>query len=141
MSKKTSNAYITLQEDSGIAVGDIVRVLRIAENKEMGWTNNWYYEMDNYVGTAHKVIEIYGDGGIELDNEFLFPFFVLEKLDNHFDINSITAKYEGYGKFCIYVDESLIGYINDDGILYLWCQCEDNGLTTDDKGYIKVERI
>ena len=77
--------YLEGHRNCGIKVGDRVRVTRKAEDWENGWRNCWADEMDDFVG---KMCEIESDGnesGIvvrcpELNDWFVFPYFVLEKI-------------------------------------------------------------
>ena len=71
-----ADAYLTMQKASGIEVGDTVKVLRKANDKEMGWDNYWPRDMDIYIGCTRKVTSI-DKYGITVDN-CKFPFFVLE---------------------------------------------------------------
>jgi len=74
-------AYLVMQEASGIQVGDTVKVLRKAKDYEMGWNNRWSDFM--VVGQTLKVADISEDG-IKLAGNFAniaryrYPFFVLE---------------------------------------------------------------
>ena len=70
-------AYKIMQDNCGIEVGDTVKVLRRAENKENGWNNNWGDYMDDHIGKEYIVTEL-AVGGIRLNNWCCFPFFVLE---------------------------------------------------------------
>lgn len=83
-SMKLQEAYLLLQENCGIKVGDTVRVLRKAEDYENGWDNEWNNnEMDEAVGKTTTVERI-DRNGIGLKNDrfkyLKYPFFVLEKL-------------------------------------------------------------
>lgn len=77
-------AYIECQEASGLKVGDKVKVLRIVEDHEDGWTNGWVPEMDSMVGTICTITSINEFGGVSLSGKgrgnWGFPFFVLEKV-------------------------------------------------------------
>lgn len=75
-------AYKVMQANCGIEVGDTVRVLRKAEEDEMGWNNVWSSGMDKFLGKLGKA-ERFGEAGVrvyceELKDWFSFPFFVLE---------------------------------------------------------------
>lgn len=83
------DAYLALQEASGIKVGDTVRVLRKAGNEEMGWASEWPSScMDKYVGETGVVGECNDSCGFRVqfpDGEgWSFPFFVLEKVAPRF---------------------------------------------------------
>lgn len=79
--------YIAYHDTCGLKAGDKVRVLRIAKDEEDGWDNFWIEDMDEYVG---KTGEISYDGGRtgfwvimdQDDEEWGFPFFVLEKVED-----------------------------------------------------------
>ena len=70
--------YIKRQNNSGIEVGDMVKVTRIAKSHEEGWSTMWIDDMDNYVGKTCRVVDI-SERGIQLvdDKNAYFPFFIL----------------------------------------------------------------
>ena len=75
-------AYMMMQKESGIVVGDTVKVMRSCVTYEMGWQNTWEWEMDNAVGmigivksVAHDGIEVKFD---DIDEAWNYPFFVLQ---------------------------------------------------------------
>lgn len=73
--------YAELQEESGLKVGDMVKVLRKGSKDELGWENIWIdYEMDKAIGQVCTIREI-TENGIKLDQCALysFPYFILEK--------------------------------------------------------------
>lgn len=74
--------YPELHQESGLKVGDWVKVTRAAESKEHGWVNVWVARMSEYVG---KTLQIGKDGGKDgfyiSDADAHFPCFVLEKVD------------------------------------------------------------
>ena len=72
-------AYQVMAKESGINIGDTVKVLRKAQSKEMGWPTIWDPSMDKMIGNEYTVVEI-GDGEYQLDGLYWFPFFVLEKI-------------------------------------------------------------
>lgn len=77
-----NKAYQVLQDNSGLKVGDTVKVLRAASNRELGWDNNWTRDMDNVIGTEQVISHISEEGkGVRFkDNTWNYPFFILEKL-------------------------------------------------------------
>lgn len=80
---KPRYAYADRQEEwvkaNGIKVGDTVRVTREAECYEDGWGTVWIVEMNGIKeGTVTDIIDAVG---IQLDNHYVFPFFVLEKVE------------------------------------------------------------
>jgi hypothetical protein len=71
-------AYKVMQENCGIEVGDTVRVLREAKSHEMGWSHIWVITMNEFIGNELKVISLDNGAGIQLSNDYYFPFFVLK---------------------------------------------------------------
>jgi hypothetical protein len=79
-------AYLEMQKNCGIKVGDRVKILRKAEDFEMGWDEVWVDVMDVYVGKTGKVNAI-SDIGLNIhfdDLWYNFPFFVLEKIEEEY---------------------------------------------------------
>jgi hypothetical protein len=77
---KTMNikeAYLAMQANCGIEVGDTVRVVRTAKNNEMGWQNTWTPTMTGMVGKTFTVKSVGTGSGIYFE-AYNFPFFVLE---------------------------------------------------------------
>lgn len=72
-------AYKVMQEASGIKVGDRVKVLRKAEDCEMGWEYGWLGSMDERIGEVLFVDGI-KDNAVRT-NKGYFPFFVLEVIE------------------------------------------------------------
>ena len=72
-------AYQIMSKESGINIGDTVRVMRKASNYEMGWPTAWASDMDKMIGNEYTVVEIV-NGVYNLDNLYWFPFFVLENI-------------------------------------------------------------
>ena len=97
---KTTSVYEQYQAkwiaDNGVKEGDCVKVLRKAGEDEEDWGDAWIPDMDNYVGSFYEITEICPDG-IELDSEYLFPYFVLEK---------VADRYEPFAS----TEEFLVGY-------------------------------
>lgn len=76
----TREAYIIMQEASGIEVGDTVKVLRVAKTHEMGWDNSWVSRMEPTIGEIF-VVDCLCNGGEGIHNrgnDADYPFFVLE---------------------------------------------------------------
>lgn len=97
---KTAPAYDQNQAqwiaDQGVKVGDCVKVLRRAGEDEENWGDAWIPDMDNYIGNVCTITEICPDG-IELGSDYIFPYFVLEK---------ISGKYVPFSSS----EEFLVGY-------------------------------
>ena len=61
--------------------GDKVRILRTAEKNEDGWGITWVLQMDETVGEIGTVMDIFDDdSGIRVDR-WIYPYFVLEKVN------------------------------------------------------------
>jgi hypothetical protein len=72
--------YLFNQSLCGLEIGDSVRVLRRAHNLEAGWPEHWASDMANMIGGVYKITDT-SSYGYELDNSWVFPWFVLEKVD------------------------------------------------------------
>ncbi len=73
--------YLAFHNASGLKVGDSVRVVRKAEDREMGWSDIWSGHMDDFVDRTYKITGDAASYGWELDNKWTFPTFVLQKVD------------------------------------------------------------
>lgn len=93
---KTASVYEHNQAqwiaDQGVKVGDCVKVLRKAGKDEEDWGDAWMPDMDNYVGSFYEITEICPDG-IELDSEYIFPYFVLEKVSDRYEPFASTEEF------------------------------------------------
>ena len=78
--------------DQGVKVGDCVNVLRKAGKDEEDWGDAWMPDMDNYIGSFYEITEICPDG-IELDSEYIFPYFVLEKISDGYEPFAYTEEF------------------------------------------------
>ena len=72
-------AYQIMSKESGINIGDTVKVIRKASDYEMGWATTWDPYMDKMIGNEYTISEIV-NGVYHLDDLCWFPFFVLEKI-------------------------------------------------------------
>jgi hypothetical protein len=93
-------AYKVMQNNCGIKIGDKVRVLRKAEDNEMGWSNGWCDFMDIYVGKVGKAMGSsldYNGLSVKFDDGewYYFPFFVLEKVEED-EGKKVMAMNEAY---------------------------------------------
>ena len=76
---EAQNKFIKI---TNLKVGDRVKVLRKANNYELGWCNTWNLNMDKYIGKIYIIKEFFDNSGIVLGDEYFhFPFFVLEKVE------------------------------------------------------------
>lgn len=97
--EKLEEAYLVMQEASGIKIGDTVKVLRKADFHEMGWLNSWASIMTENIGKKLIVNSINGSNGIYLEGQ-CYPFFVLEKVksaDPKNDIETFIDSCEDFG--------------------------------------------
>jgi hypothetical protein len=89
-------AYLKMQDNCGIDEGDTVKVLRKAENYEMGWGTFWEETMNEAIGNTYKVIIKKGTTGIAIDfkksGSWNFPFFVLELVEKKKEHKSPEVK-------------------------------------------------
>ena len=84
---KTTSTYEQNQAqwitDNNIKEGDYVKVLRkIGKDKE-DWGDTWVPDMNDYIGSICEITEIRSDG-IEIDSDYIFPYFVLEKTSDKY---------------------------------------------------------
>ena len=79
--EKEELEYVEGVKSRGLKVGDKVKILREAEDREKGWINSWVDDMYNRVG---EVVTIQGaDNGIGFSIEedvYKYPYFILEKV-------------------------------------------------------------
>jgi len=72
--------YMQIHAASGLEAGDTVKVLRAAKDHEQGWDNSWAPQMDKLIGKTSKIRSDHGTIGFELDDGYIYPAFVLEKV-------------------------------------------------------------
>lgn len=73
--------YLDAQKNCEIQPGDLVKVLRSAEDGECGWNNVWTHEMDAYVGKCVPVVSLHSSGVCLYTGAGLsVPYFVLHKV-------------------------------------------------------------
>ena len=89
-------AYKVMEANCDISVGDTVRVLRKAEDNEMGWSNSWVDGMDSSVGEEFVVKTKDSGTGFGL-GDYLYPFFVLEKVSSA-EVETIELMGKTYNK-------------------------------------------
>lgn len=116
LDKSLQELYLEGQANCGLKIGDSVRVTRIAEDKENGWTTCWCKEMSSSVGKSFK-IEIIDEStktdGFRLDNDFWYPYFILEKVVDEYI--HFTFEDDLLGKQVIAKDKSCKGIITYQG--------------------------
>lgn len=81
-----SKSYLELHNESGLKVGDKVKVVRKATNREQGWDNSWTTDMDVCVGNYYEINYDGEHTGFALNciGNFNFPYFVLEKVEEKY---------------------------------------------------------
>jgi hypothetical protein len=82
-------AYETLAKAANFKVGDKVRILRKADNWELGWGTVWYPSMNKLVGKVVEIHEVFSNGNVVADG-FVFPWFVLELVEPVLEKHIIT---------------------------------------------------
>jgi hypothetical protein len=83
---KNDNDYLVGHEASGLKIGDIVRITRVAEDYEAGWDLVWPSNDASDVGRIGKIDRDDNYIGFRVffedeDCGYYFPYFVLEKMD------------------------------------------------------------
>lgn len=74
--------YAEIHRASGLKPGDWVKVTRRSKYLEGGWSGVWMADMDHYLDCIMRIKEDYsGDGFVLESTTYLFPCFVLEKVD------------------------------------------------------------
>ncbi len=92
MPTNLENEYLRKHNQSGLKVGDIVKVTRKAENNELGWRNCWIKLKDEWIGKHVKIHADHGQEGFEIDDRILrfeygyyhAPYFILSKEEIEF---------------------------------------------------------
>ncbi len=74
-------SYLEHHKACGLKVGDLVKVLRKAEDLEQGWNAVWSPSMNSSVGTILTIKGCGGGDGFRLNNGYYYPYFVLEKVE------------------------------------------------------------
>ena len=76
-------SYLSGHINSGLKVGDKVKVFKISKSDENGWDNTWVKEMNEYVNRSGIIIYDNRSHGFKLyfndgyQTHFEFPYFVL----------------------------------------------------------------
>ena len=97
-----------LIKETGLKVGDTVKVLRKAKSYELGWANSWRGgEMDEHVGGEHVVSNINNRSGIRLvGSHYSHPIHTLEIVKVGIELPVFDLK-DGY-EFKVQEDGSLV---------------------------------
>lgn len=92
------NGQAMFIEEHNLKIGNKVRVLRKAVNYELGWPTVWSDKMDKQVGaelTIKQFEDMYGKThGIRLNDDFWYPYFVLEKVIIPPVVMTLTSDYD-----------------------------------------------
>ena len=98
MDTKAQTFYKELANRMGFQVGDLVKVLRIAETHELGWWNTWTSPMNDAVDCVFKVLGEDSGAGVKLSihtHRLGFPCYVLELIEKKKELK----------KFIVYVKQ------------------------------------
>lgn len=79
--KDVKPGYAERQVNSGLRVGDVVKVLRSAKNYEEGWGLTWLDSMNDFIGQTGEIESIHDTHGISIDFGYdcvYMPYFVLK---------------------------------------------------------------
>jgi hypothetical protein len=106
-------AYKVMAQNCGIKKGDTVKVLRAAEDHEMGWKNAWIKSMNACIGKEYEVKKVSQDEEFYLGGVGWVPFFVLEKTG---DCKSLPASIP------LNDDEEYFAEFMEDGNISVGCQ-------------------
>jgi hypothetical protein len=87
--KELHKAYKTLGKANNFKVGDKVKILRKADDSELGWGNGWSSEMDRFVGKVIEIERVYPSGSVGAEG-WAFPWFVLELVEPVSEKHTIT---------------------------------------------------
>lgn len=78
----TADDYLAGHKASGLKVGDRVRVMRKAKDREHGWEAVWLHSMNGMVGRNVTISEDGGVIGFKIENaNYSLPHFILEKVE------------------------------------------------------------
>lgn len=72
--------YREKQAECGLRIGDTVLVTQQATSFVHGWESNWDIAMDSSVGKQYQILIIH-DWGIKLSNGYIYPYYVLKKVN------------------------------------------------------------
>jgi hypothetical protein len=84
-----NNAYRTLGRAVNFKVGDKVKILRKADDYELGWGWGWLSLKDKYVGKVVEIKEVDRGGDITAEG-YIFPWFILELVEPVSEKHTIT---------------------------------------------------
>lgn len=77
--------YLKGHLESGLRVGERVKITRRAKGYEGGWVNEWISElMDRHVGCSGTIVYDEECGGFKVSiggDVWCYPYFVLEKVN------------------------------------------------------------
>jgi hypothetical protein len=110
------DTYLKMQEqwveDNDVKGGTVVKVLRKANDNELGWRNSWTESMSGNIGKELAVQYVSGGGGIAAaqigERNRLYPFFVLEVIQPPKE-PTIEEKYEALKELIGEVEADYVG--------------------------------
>lgn len=88
-----NNLQTIMVKHMNLKKGDIVKPVRTAKTREMGWSDAWVDEMTENVGNTLMVVSIHFETGVLLNDGFSYPIFVLEKLSDSLPVIKLTCDY------------------------------------------------
>ena len=104
-------------EETGLKVGDTVKVLRKAKSGELGWSNTWDEGMDEYVGEELEVKTLKSRSGVTLVGRYYsYPIHILELIKRGVELPVFDLK-DGYEV-----------KVQEDGSVEVGCQKVSNDL-------------
>ena len=73
-----------LSFESGLKIGDNVKVLYSVPTRIQGWTESWVADMNDFIGRVGEILDISAASGCKIklhgrSDTYWFPFMVLEK--------------------------------------------------------------
>lgn len=77
--------YLREHNNSGLKIGDKVKVIMKCPSYARGWDRNWCSSMDKTIGLTGVIKEDYGTAGFSVEIEYNcweYPYSVLEKVES-----------------------------------------------------------
>lgn len=117
--KLTAADYLASHNACGLKVGDKVRVVRGAGERELGWDNDWVREMDSAVGKVVTISEDNGVNGFRFEGRpYEYPHFVLEKVEPKVIWVNLNEEGDKYNPHCGYNSRGVaVGETEADGAI------------------------
>ncbi len=102
-----SKSYIAKQnkwlDKHRLKIGSKIKIVRKGTHDEDDWSSCWTPKMDDTIGKTLSICAFRGKFGIMLNNQYLYPYFVLEPVIESIKAQKKTpkplkTKYEPYKK-------------------------------------------